>query len=265
MSHPRAIPILQGTRGVVLGVSSENGVGYRCAATFRELGAEVGVTFRPPSRENGARRASELGCAHAELEATDEASIARAFETLGRELGKFDFLVHTLVHVPPGVLDRPLCEVSARDFAAVLEVGVRSFLASCRYALPFLSRSSHPRVVALLSPGAEAAIPRYHVVGIAKSALAAAVRYLAAELGPAGVLCNALGFSILETDAARRVVGDEAMSKTRSHLVKRSMTRTALEFDDVTHALAFLASPLCRNMTGETLTVDGGFSRSYFR
>jgi enoyl-[acyl-carrier protein] reductase I len=264
MTHLRLAPILEGTRGVVLGVSSRNGVGYRCAAAFRELGAAVGITSRPSRRDEAARWASELGCAHADLEATDEASVARAFQALGRELERLDFLVHTLVHVPPGVLERPLSEISARDFADVLEVSVRSLLVACRYALPFLSRSSHPRVVALLSPGADAAMSGYHVVGIAKGALASAVRYLAAELGPKGILCNALSFSILETDAARRVIGDETVSKTRTHLAKRSMTRAPLDFESVTHALAFLASPLCRNVTGETLTVDGGFSRSYF-
>ncbi len=264
MSDSKTPPILERSRGVILGVSSENSVGYRCAAAFRDLGAAVGITYRPHRREEGARWASELGCASAELEATDEASVARAVGELGRKLERFDFLVHTFVHVPEGVLDRPLLDVSARDFADVLEVGVRSLLVACRHALPFLARSSHPRLVALVSPGAEAAMPRYHVVGIAKSALASAVRYLAAELGPSGVLCNALDFSILGTDGARRVIGDDAVSRTREHLAKRSMTRAPLEFDDVTNALAFLASPLCRNITGETLTVDGGFSRSYF-
>jgi enoyl-[acyl-carrier protein] reductase I len=265
MSRPVASRLLDECRGVVLGVSGENGIGYRCTEAFRELGAEVGITYRPARRDEGQRWASELGSSHAELEANDEDSIARAFETLGRKLERLDFLVHTLVHVPEGVLEQPLCDVSAREFADVLETGVRSLLVACRHALPLLSRSRHPRIVTLLSPGAESAMPRYHLVGIAKGALASAVRYLAAELGPAGILCNAVNFSILATDAARRVIGEGAVAQTRTHLAKRSMTRLPLEFADVTGALAFLSSPLCRNLTGETLTVDGGISRSYFR
>jgi enoyl-[acyl-carrier protein] reductase I len=264
MNHS-PVRLLDGCRGVVLGVSGENGVGYRCAAAFRELGAQVGITYRPARKSEGELWASELGCLSSELEANDESSIARAFDTLGQRLERLDFLVHTLVHVPDGVLDRPLCDVSARDFADVLETSVRSLLVACRHALPLLSCSRHPRVVTLLSPGAESAMPRYHLVGIAKGALASAVRYLAAELGPAGVLCNAVNFSILATDAAKRVIGDGAVAQTRAHLVKRSMTHLPLDFADVTGALAFLASPLCRNLTGETLTVDGGVSHSYLR
>jgi enoyl-[acyl-carrier protein] reductase I len=119
-------------------------------------------------------------------------------------------------------------------------------------------------VVTLLSGGADFAMPDYHAIGMAKAALAAAVRYLAAELGPAGVLCNAVNFSILESDAARRVIGEERTLQTRAHLSKRSMTRAPLEYADVARTVAFLCSPLCSNLTGEALTVDGGFSRSYF-
>jgi enoyl-[acyl-carrier protein] reductase I len=99
---------------------------------------------------------------------------------------------------------------------------------------------------------------------MAKAALAAATRYLAAELGPSRILCNAVNFSILESDAAKRVIGEERTRQTRAHLSKRSMTRVPLEYADVSRAVAFLCSPLCSNLTGEALTVDAGFSRSYF-
>jgi enoyl-[acyl-carrier protein] reductase I len=145
-----------------------------------------------------------------------------------------------------------------------MDVGVRSLLALARYARPWLLRSGSPRIVAMLSGGADFAMPSYHLVGLVKAALAAAVRYLAAELGPDKILCNAVNFSMLETDAARRLIGPERTQQTRQHLAKRSMTRAPLEYADVTSAIAFLASPLCRNLTGEALVVDGGFSKSYF-
>jgi enoyl-[acyl-carrier-protein] reductase (NADH) len=78
------------------------------------------------------------------------------------------------------------------------------------------------------------------------------------------VLCNALSFSIIATDAANRVIGTNETAQTQSYLTKRSMTRTSLSFEHVTNALAFFSSPLCANITGEALTVDGGFSRNYF-
>ncbi|HEY0463492.1 MAG TPA: SDR family oxidoreductase, partial [Polyangiaceae bacterium] len=170
----------------------------------------------------------------------------------------------TLVHVPEGILQKPVYELTATAFSSVMEVGVRSLLVACKLALPLLARSAHPRVVALTSSGADFAIPNYHAVGISKAALAASVRYLAQELGPQGVLCNSLSFSILATDAAQRVIGQSESQQTHGYLAKRSMTRLPLSFEHVTNSLGVLVSPLCMNLTGETLSVDGGFSRSYF-
>ena len=107
-------------------------------------------------------------------------------------------------------------------------------------------------------------MPRYHVVGMAKAALESAVRYLALELGPRGILCNAVSFSLVETDAAVRAVGADAAQATRRHLAKRAMTATNTTLRDVGNTVAYFVSPLLANVTGELLTVDGGFSRSYF-
>jgi enoyl-[acyl-carrier protein] reductase I len=170
-----------------------------------------------------------------------------------------------LVHVPDGVLSRPVTAISARELSEVMEVGVRSLLVAARYALPLLKLSDAPRIVTLLSGGADHAMPGYHAVGIAKAALAAAARYLAAELGPERVLVNFVNFSMLDTAAARRVIGAEQTTRTHQHIAKRALTRTELGFDDVSRSIAFLVSPLCSNLTAEVLTVDGGFTRSYFR
>jgi enoyl-[acyl-carrier protein] reductase I len=256
--------LLAGCRGVVLGVSGENGMGFQAAQALRAFGADVALTCRPSRRAAVERLAAELGCSCVELDAMDETSFERAFQDIERSLGGLDFLVHTWVHVPDGVLRRPVYELTAEEFSDVMEVGVRSLLVACKQALPLLARSAHPRVVALVSSGADLAIPNYHVVGISKAALAATVRYLGQELGPRGVLCNSLNFSILATDAAQRAIGQQESAQTHGYLAKRSMTRVPLEFAHVTNTLGFLVSPLCTNLTGETLCVDGGFSRSYF-
>jgi enoyl-[acyl-carrier protein] reductase I len=145
-----------------------------------------------------------------------------------------------------------------------MEASVRSLLVAARYARPWLERGNAPRIVTLLSAGGKFAIPNYHVVGIAKAALASAVRYLAVELGPAGIACNAVSFSIVATDAAHRAIGRERTTETVGYLAKRSMLRAPIELADVVKSAAFLASPLCSNVTGETLNVDAGFSRNYF-
>lgn len=255
--------LLAGKCGLVLGVSSRDSVGFHAATELRGLGADVCVSLRP-SASGFMTELHEAGFAPVELDAKVEGSIERAVQRVGQRFGRLDFLVHTLVHVPEGALGRPVTALSANEFSDAMEVGVRSLLVAAHHARPWLEQSSSPRIVGLLSGGADFAMPNYHVVGIVKAALSAAIRYLAAELGPSGILCNAVNFSMLETAAARRVIGMERTTQTRQHLAKRAMTRSPLAYADVTRAIAFLVSPLCSNLTGEALLVDGGFSKSYF-
>jgi len=255
--------LLAGRRGLVLGVSGENSVGYHAARGFRAAGAEITLSHREQRRAEVAPLADALGCERMELDFCDEGAVERAFGEFGARHGRLDFLLHTLVHVPNGALEKPITELSAADFAQVMEIGVRSLLVACRHALPWLRHSDAPRVITLLSPGSDRAVPHYHAVGMMKGALAAAVRYLALELGPHGVLCNAVSFSIVETDAARRVIGQELTQKTRAALSKRAFTRRATDYADVVNALTYLASPLCTNIAGEALCVDGGFLQAY--
>ena len=256
--------LLAGARGLVLGVSTQNGAGFQCARALSGFGARVAVSCRPARKAQVSELVREFASFVVELEATEEASFDRAFGEVEREFGGLDFLVHALVSVPEGALARPSYELSAAEFAQVMDIGVRSLLAACKRALPLFAQSKQPRVISLISAGADFAIPHYHVVGMAKAALASAVRYLGQELGPRGVLCNAVSFSIIDTDAAQRVIGQAETRQTRSYLAKRAMTGAPTEFEHVSNAVAFLASPLCANITGEILNVDGGFSRSYF-
>lgn len=257
--------LLAGARGVVIGVSSERSIGYACAHAARALGAEVAITYRPARLRDGARLAEQLGAkVHAPLEADDDATIDEAFAALDQAFGRLDFMVHTLMHVPSELLERPLTQLSRDDFARVLDIGVCSLLRLSHHARPLLARSPAPRIVTLSSPCSRRATPHYHVAGIAKAALESALLYLAQELGPAGILCNAVSPALLATDGALRVVGADAAAATRAHLGKRAPTRRPIELEDVADCVAWLCSPLARQVTGEVITVDGGYSRSYF-
>jgi enoyl-[acyl-carrier protein] reductase I len=259
----RAAGLLAGRRGVVLGVSSENSVGYQVAKDLRALGAEVAVTSRRADADR-ARLARALGCdLDLAVDAGDDASFDRAFSVLGEAWGRLDFLVHTMAHVPDGVLTRPLLELGRDDFHAVLDAGARSLIVACKHAARLLESSDSPRVVALTSASDLRMTPSYHAMGICKAALRSAVLYLAYELGPRAILCNAVSFSLLATDGACRAVGEQAALATARHVAKRAPTKKPLEVEHVTGAIAFLVSPLCQNLTGEVLTVDGGFSRTY--
>ena len=256
--------LLTGARGVVVGVSGENSIGHHLLRALSTQGAEVAATCRPARRAALSPLFESLGVHSETLEAEDDISIEAAFSRIGQRFGRLDFLVHTLVHVPDGLLERPLLSVTRHETHAVLDASAYSLIAVCRHAAPWLERSEHPRVVTLTSSSAERATPNYHVAGIAKAALGGALLYLASELGPRGVLCNAVAFSLIDTDGARRAVGAKNTSGTRAYLEKRALTRRAVEPEHVSSAVAFFASSLCQNITGEVLTVDGGYARAYF-
>jgi enoyl-[acyl-carrier protein] reductase I len=255
--------LLAGRRGIVLGVSGANSIGYYIAQTLHELGANLALTCRPARLAHMAPLAAELGAAVYPVEVDDEPSLAAAFEAVGQAAGSLDFLVHGLVDIPGGLLTRPVLDVSRADFEHVMSVATWSLIAACRYARPLLARSPAPRVVALTSTCSHRMTPHYHVAGIAKAALESAVLYLAMELGTAGILVNAVAASLLPTDGALRTIGERNAQATRAVQAKRSATGRPLEPRDVASCVGFLCSPLARNLTGEILTVDGGFSRAY--
>jgi len=173
------------------------------------------------------------------------------------------FLVHGLVDIPPGVLTRSVLEVSREDFSHVMSVVSWSLIAACRHARPLLLRSTAPRVVALTSACSHRMTPHYHIAGIAKAALESAVLYLAMQLGRDGVLVNAVSAGLLATDGAIRAIGEANAQATRAVQAKRSATGRAIDPEDVASCVSYLCSPLARNVTGEIVTVDGGFSRAY--
>lgn len=255
--------LLAGRRGIVLGVSGANSIGYHVARTARELGATVAVTCRPPRLAAVGPLAAELDAAVYPVEIADEPSLAAAFEALGRGDAPLDFVVHGLVDIPRGVLARSLLEVSRADFEHVMSIAAWSLIAACRHARPLLARSTAPRVVALTSACSHRMTPNYHVAGIAKAALESAVLYLAMELGKDGVLVNAVGTSLLATDGAIRAIGERNAHATRAAQARRSATGRAIDHREVAGCVGFLCSPLARNVTGEIVTVDGGFSRAY--
>jgi enoyl-[acyl-carrier protein] reductase I len=256
--------LLASCRGLVLGVSTENGLGFQCARAFRALGAEVAATYRPARAPDAPDLLATAGIEVHHAAAADEpGSVAAAIEAIGSRFGRLDFLIHALVGVPEGVLARPLSEISRATFHGVLDATAYSLVEACGSARRWLERSQHPRVVALTSAAASRMTPNHHVVGIAKAALGAALLYLGAELGPSGVLCNGVAFSLVATDGARRALGDGVAEITRGYLAKKAPTRRAVEIEHVTNATAFFASPFCQNVTGEVLMVDGGYARTY--
>ncbi len=255
--------LLAGRRGVVLGVSGENSIGWHVARALRSHGARVSITCRPNRLAQVTSLAASIDTPVHGVDIDDEASLAGAFAVLSQDSAPLDFLVHTWVGVPAELLARPLVDVARADFERVMSLSAWSLIAACKHARPLLARSPSPRVVALTSGCSHRMTPGYHVAGIAKAALESAVLYLAMQLGREGILVNAVASSFLATDGALRVIGAKAAEGTRAVQAKRSATGRAVELGEVADSVTYLCSPLARNVTGEILTVDGGFGRSY--
>lgn len=255
--------LLAGRRGLVLGVSGANSIGYHLAHSLRRQGASIAMTCRPARAGQVAQLADPLDASVYPVDVADEASLAAVFAALGHGDLPLDFVVHGLVDVPDGVLAGSLLDVSRADFEHVVSVVAWSLIAACKYARPLLARSTAPRVVALTSACSHRMTPNYHVAGIAKAALESAVLYLAMQLGRSGILVNAVGAGMVATDGAIRAIGEHNAHATRAVQARRSATGAAVEQEDLAGCVAFLCSPLARNLTGEIITVDGGFSRAY--
>lgn len=258
------VALLGGRKGVVVGVSSPNSIGHACARRLSDLGAEVVITHRKSGAEGDALAASSGAVRHVELDVTDDRSIADAFASAASALGRVDFVVHSVMGIPDGVLSNRLIDVSREDFAKVVDVGAYSLIAVARAAAPLLRQSDAGRIVTIGSCGASSMTPGYHVAGIAKAALEAACLYLAYELGKHGILCNVVSPGLVATDGAVRAVGEKNAAATRAIFAKKAPTGRPVELDDIADAVAWLVSPMAKNLTGEVLTLDGGYSRLYF-
>lgn len=237
--------MLAGRRGLVVGVSPGN-LGDSCARRLREFGADV-ITA---SRRDGA---------DLQLDLDDEPSVVAAFAKLDR----LDFLVHCVVEVPDGLLQRPFVDVTREEFSRVLAIGAWSLVSLCHHALPLLRQGTSPRVVAISSECGHRYTPRYHVAGVAKAALDATVLYLAGELGPDGIGVNAVSPPFIATTGAVAAVGAEAAQATRRHQARKALTREPVEPDHVANVVAWLCSAHAAQVTGEIVRVDGGYARAY--
>jgi enoyl-[acyl-carrier protein] reductase I len=183
-------------------------------------------------------------------------------EALAADLGKrwdgLDGLVHAIAFAPREAITGELLDGLSREaFRTAHDISAYSLPALCKAALP-LMRGRKASVLTLTYLGAERVVPHYNIMGLAKASLEAAVRYLAANLGPQGIRVNAISAGPVRTLAAAGIAG---FSKILKHVEENSPLRRNITLEDVGNAAAFLLSELASGITGEVLYVDGGFSR----
>jgi enoyl-[acyl-carrier protein] reductase I len=248
-------PVLLGQRALVVGIANEHSIAYGCARAFRELGAELAITYL-----NDRARAHVKPLAEAlqasifmPLDVSTPDELGALFETLGREWGRLDILVHSIAFAPKEDLQGGLLDCSAAGFAQAMDVSCHSFIRMARLAAPLMTEGG--TMFAMSYHGAEKVVPNYNVMGPVKAALEAACRYLAYELGPRRIRVHAISPGPLKTRAASGLKDFDLML---NEAMQRAPLGDLVDIMDVGFTCAYLATPYARRMTGTTTYVDGG-------
>src|SRR3954447_24750777 len=249
--------LLDGKKALVFGVANDHSIAWGIAKALHDEGATLGFSSVESLIEKRVRPlAASIGSTFVEpCDVQSDDDIARVFDAWSQEHDRLDILVHALAFAKREDLAGGFVDTSRDGFALALDVSAYSLVALTRAAKPLLRPGSS--VMTLSYYGAEKVVANYNVMGVAKAALEASVRYLAADLGPDGIRVNAISAGPIRTLAASGVSGFKTMyGKFRDVApLRRNVT-----IDDVGATAVYLASDLSGGVTGETLYVDAGFS-----
>lgn len=249
--------LLEGKKALVFGVANDMSNAWGIARAFHDQGAIVGFASQEGLIEKRVRPlAAQLGSTFVEpCDVQDDDQIRTVFEKWEAEHGELDVLVHSLAFAPKEDLEGAFVETSREGFRIALDVSAYSFIALAREARRVLKPGSS--LMTLTYYGSEKVMSNYRVMGIAKAALEASVRYLAAELGPQGIRVNAISPGPVRTLAAHGVSGFKKMYRSFPEIAP---LRSQITIDDVGRSAVYLASELSSAVTGEVIYVDGGFN-----
>jgi enoyl-[acyl-carrier protein] reductase I len=249
-------PLLEGKRGLIVGIANDQSIAWGCAKAFRALGAELAITYlndkakkfvEPLAREVAAPIVMPLDVRTA-------GQTEAVFERIRKEWGRLDFLVHSIAFSPKDALGGRVVDVPREGFLTTMDISCWSFIHMAHLAEPLMKRGG--TLFTMSYYGSQMVVKNYNIMGVAKAALESAVRYMAAELGPKGIRAHAISPGPLATRAASGIPEFDALLEKAK---KKAPARSLVSIDDVGIATAFLAHDAAKLITGETLYVDGGY------
>jgi len=258
MTDADAFPkFLQGQKALVVGVANESSIAWGCAKAFRELGADVAITWQnDKARPHVEPLALSLGAEIiAPLDVTQPDQIDALFAEILQRWGRLDLLVHSIAFAPKLDLQGGLLNSSAEGFAQAMDISCHSFLRLARRAVPLMHDGGC--LFAMSYHGADKVVPNYNLMGPVKAALESACRYLAYELGPQKIRVHAISPGPIATRAAS---GLKEFDVLLAHAVSEAPLGELVDIMDVGMSCAYLASPFARHQTGSTLYIDGGIN-----
>lgn len=248
--------LLDGKKGLIIGVANKHSIAWAIAQSVASQGAQLLFNYQNERlRENVEELVASMPGAKAfPCDVGNDAEITALMQHAQKEFNRLDFLVHSVAFAPREELTGQFVNTTRQGFATALDVSAYSLVAVTRAALPLMTEGGS--IVTLTYLGAERVVQHYNVMGVAKAALEASVRYLAHNLGPSNIRVNAISAGPIKTLAARGVSG---ISKMVDHHKEYAPLRRATEQGEVGDTALFLISPLGRGITGEVIYVDGGY------
>jgi enoyl-[acyl-carrier protein] reductase I len=250
-------PVLKDQKALVVGIANEHSIAYGCATAFRELGAELAVTYlNEKAKPHVAPLAQALSAPiFMPLDVAQPGQLEAVFERISRDWGRLDILVHSIAWAPKDDLQGGLLDCTAEGFAKAMDISCHSFVRMAKLAAPLMNDGGTMFAMSYL--GANRVVPNYNVMGPIKAALEASCRYLAYELGPRRIRVHPISPGPLKTRAASGLKDFDLML---NEAVEKAPVGELVDVLDVGYACAYLATPYARRMSGQTLYVDGGVS-----
>jgi enoyl-[acyl-carrier protein] reductase I len=250
------MPALSGKRGLIIGIANEHSLAYGCARHFRAAGAEVAITYLNAKAESYVRPLADAlqSAIIMPCDITVPGQLEAVYERIAKEWGHLDFAQHSIAYARKEDLSGRITDCSADGFVLAMQVSVHSFLKMAKLSEPLMTAGGC--LLAMSYYGAEKAIAHYNVMGPVKAALEAVVRYIAVELGPAGIRVNALSPGPVNTRAASGIDHFDALLE---RAVREAPEHRLVTLDDVGAYAAFLVSDNAKAITGNVAYVDAGY------
>jgi enoyl-[acyl-carrier protein] reductase I len=250
--------LLDGRHGLVLGVANKRSIAWAIAQALSGAGMRLAFTYQGERlKENVEELAATLsGAPLYPCDVGVDAEVGAVFAALERDFGRLDVVVHSIAYARKEDLEGDFVSTEREGFRVAHDVSAYSLVAVTRAAAPLMERGGGGSVIAMTYYGAEKVAAGYNVMGVAKAALEASVRYLAADLGPRNIRVNAISAGPVNTLAARGIRGFTGMLK---HHAERAPLRRNVELREVGDTALFLASPMASGITGEVIHVDCGY------
>lgn len=250
--------LLEGKKALIMGLANNRSIAFGIASSLKAHGARLAFNYVGDAIKKRVEPLSaELGGEFTfQCDVCDDAQIAEAAKLVKEKWGSLDILVHSIAFANREDLGGRFIDTSRKGFDLALEISAYSLTALCRTFEPIFSEGAS--VITMTYLGSNKIIPGYNVMGVAKAALEASVRYLAYDLGPRGIRVNAISAGPIKTLAASAV---HSLKDIFNHVAAQSPLKRNVTAMDVGGTAVFLASDLSRSVTGETIYVDSGFNK----